>query len=123
MEARTSPRVKRSVAFLPFWALAIVAAQQFQLGGIAFLAVAILGAVIPGYVLMRIWPDDRDAPRWPRGVISREIVTKRILPFLVITVFALITAFYEGLWAPMVAALVGGYLIVRWVRNGSHKSD
>jgi len=108
MELKTSPRTKRSVALLPFWALAMVAAQQFKLGGITFLAVVILGAMIPGLVLMRIWPDDRDTPRWPRIVVRRETLA-RWIPFFAALFSAigsnLLTA---NLWIPIAAALAAG---------------
>jgi len=108
METKRSPRVKRSVAFLPFWALAIAATQLFQLGGIAFLAVAILGAVIPGYALMRIWPDDRDSPHWPSVKVPRETLA-RWIPFFA-ALFAAVGSnlLVESLWIPMAAALAAG---------------
>jgi len=108
METKRSRRVKRSVAFLPFWALTIAAVQMFQLPGIVFLAVAILGTMIPGFVLMKIWPDDRDSPHWSSVKIPRDTLA-RWLPFFA-ALFAAIGAnlLIESLWIPIVAALAAG---------------
>jgi len=112
-----SSRLRRSVAFVFISILIGVIAAPFRLQGPVFVAVAVFGAVIPFVVLMRLWPDDPDAPWriWSTlgSSFERGSVARAVLVFLGITAFALITAFHPQLWWPIVISSAAIYLVVR----------
>jgi len=120
-------RLRRVLAFIFISVLVSVAASQFQLGGAAFVAVAVLGALIPFVILMRLWPDNPDAPWRIFSTINpdfdRQSAGRGILVFLGITAFATITAFYSVLWWPLVVSSVAVYLVARRRRARSLETD
>jgi len=108
MAQKPTPQMKRSIAFMPFWALALVAAGQFKFEGITFLAVVVLGAVVPGYMVVRIWPIDGVSLKWPSMKESHGTLTRWVPFFAAVFAGAGFDLLLESQWVSVTAALVAG---------------
>lgn len=123
----TSSRLRRTIAFVFISVLVWAVTAPFRLQGAAFVAVAVFGALIPFVVLMRLWPDNPDAP-WRifstfDSAFDRGSAVKGILAFLGITAFATITMFHEELAWPIFIVSLTIYLVVRRRRARSLEAD